>query len=152
MLVMTVGMINSALKYTALFAALMGCVFLFVFQGCVTAHEATVEFRPVDFHKGDKLDGCFLLIIESRSTEKVGSWWIVGEKSVGLMVPRNVNIRKIDSGGKIHQAGKVVVLVGPYVKDYAVGYDYWVYHSAYQPENFQDMRLEIGRASCRERV
>ena len=70
-------------QFSILFAALIAVFFLSALGGCVTAHEATVEFRAVDFHDGGRLDGCYLLTIESCSTEKVGSWWIVGQDSGG---------------------------------------------------------------------
>ncbi|MCK5114630.1 MAG: hypothetical protein KAR11_07710 [Phycisphaerae bacterium] len=125
-----------------LLTLLLLCCLPLIAGGCITAHEATVELQVIDFSEGGKLDGCFFLAVESRSVDKVGSWWIVGQDKTAPMIPRKVTLRKIDSGEKIHQSGQVVVLVGPYVKDHAIGYDYWIFHSDYQPANFQDIRLE----------
>ena len=110
--------------------------------GCVTAHEVDVKLE-IRGHPGvGDIEDCLLLAIYSESLDAKGYWWVAEEESAGTMIPRRVIVRQISSGETIHQGGKVVALLGPYVRSYMIGWEYWLLHDGFQPDDFLDMHLE----------
>ncbi len=115
---------------------------LLLTAGCVTAHEVDVKLKIRDHIDNQDVEDCLLLSIYSESLDSEGYWWVAEEESAGRMIPRLVTVRRINSGETIHQKGKVVMLLGPYVRGHTVGWEYWLLHGGFQPDDFLDAHLE----------
>jgi hypothetical protein len=110
--------------------------------GCVTAHECAVSVQPRDYKADQDLDNCILLTVVTRGVEESGHWWIVQDEPAGPAVPQEVRVAKSHFGEPVRQEGYLVGLIGPYAKSARTGYEYWLFHEDFEPEDFLDLRLE----------
>ncbi len=111
-------------------------------SGCVTAHEGSAVLRIVEFPGNKPVEGSLLLTVRSASRERSGHWWVAEEDSGGGLEPHSASVRPVTTGTKLHQEGHIVMTLGPYVRSRAHGWEYWVFHKNYQPDDFLDMHLD----------
>ncbi|MCD4825904.1 MAG: hypothetical protein K8S55_15030 [Phycisphaerae bacterium] len=129
---------RNSLRYIGLIV-LTGLLFA---GGCVSKGQAEAFVHISDYGDGKVLDDCLLLTIGSEGTEKKGYWWVAQEAKTGAMVVRRADVKLFNSGEKLKQPGKVVMLLGPYVTSTPVGWEYWFFRKGYRVERLYDDRLE----------
>lgn len=110
--------------------------------GCVTAHEGTVSLKIIKFPGGEAIKDSFLLTVHSETLESKGRWWLFEEEGGGNMIPHAATVKRINTGDKLHQQGHMVTTIGPYAKSTIHGWEYWVFHKGYQPDDFLDIHFD----------
>lgn len=110
--------------------------------GCVTDHEGTAVLKIVEFPGGKPVKDSLLLTIRSKGLESQSRLWIFEDEDVGQMIPRSATVTRINTGDKLHQEGNMVTTLGPYARSKPHGWEYWVFHEDYQPEDFMDIHFD----------
>ncbi len=128
-------------KILLLLSACLVCLSLQT-AGCVTDHEGTVSLKIIEFPDGEPIKDSLLLTIHSQGLESQGRIWVFEEEEAGPMMPLDANVKRVNTGDELHQAGYRVTTIGPYARAIPQGWEYWVFHEDYQPDEFLDMHFD----------